>query len=49
MKELPTSYSPQLVEDKWTYFWERKGFLHADALSEKKPFCLLLPPPNVTG
>lgn len=49
MDDLPKQYNPTTVEEKWYYFWERKGFFHADPLSEKEPYCIVLPPPNVTG
>jgi len=48
-EELPKTYTPDLTEEKWYYFWERKGFFHADPLSDKPPYCIVLPPPNVTG
>ncbi|MCB1106567.1 MAG: valine--tRNA ligase [Chlamydiia bacterium] len=47
--DLPKAYSPDLVEEKWYDFWERKGLFHADPLSDKKPYCIVMPPPNVTG
>ncbi len=47
--KLPKTYSPDLVEEKWYYFWEKEGFFHADPLSDKKPYCVVMPPPNVTG
>jgi len=43
------SYNPDTTEEKWYSFWERKGFFHADPLSDKLPYCIILPPPNVTG
>jgi len=43
------SYDPDITEEKWYDFWERNGFFHADPLSEKPPYCIVLPPPNVTG
>ena len=48
-EELPKAYNPDLTEEKWYYFWERKGYFHADPLSDKPPYCVVLPPPNVTG
>jgi valyl-tRNA synthetase len=48
-EDLPKHYNPDIVEEKWYYFWERKGFFHADPLSDKEPYCIVLPPPNVTG
>ena len=49
MSSLPKSYDPKLVEDKWYAFWEKNGFFKADASSSKKPYCIVIPPPNVTG
>lgn len=47
--ELPKAFCPDLVEGKWGDFWERKGFFHADPLSDKEPYSIVMPPPNVTG
>ncbi len=49
MSELPKAYDPKLVEDKWYSFWEKGGYFGADPLSKKEPFCIVIPPPNVTG
>ncbi len=49
MQELPKSYTPQDVEDKWYLFWESNGFFHASPDSGKKPYTIVIPPPNVTG
>ncbi|MBM3249544.1 MAG: valine--tRNA ligase [Candidatus Omnitrophica bacterium] len=49
MNEIPTRYNPKETEDKWYKFWEEKGFFAAGANPEKKPFCIVIPPPNVTG
>jgi len=49
MQELPKSYAPQDVEDKWYQFWESNGFFHATPDSGKKPYTIVIPPPNVTG
>jgi valyl-tRNA synthetase len=46
---LPKAYDPKKVEDKWYKFWLENGFFHADPHSQKKPFTIILPPPNVTG
>lgn len=48
-QELPKSYSPTEVEHAWYTFWEKKGLFAADPLSPKPPYCIVLPPPNVTG
>ena len=49
MEEFPKAYSPQDVEDKWYKYWEQNGFFKADSSSSKKPYTIVIPPPNVTG
>lgn len=49
MKELPKAFDPKLVEEKWYSFWEKGGYFTADPHSKKEPFCIVIPPPNVTG
>lgn len=49
MKHLPKEYDPSLVEEKWYAFWKENHFFQADPNSDKPPFCIILPPPNVTG
>jgi valyl-tRNA synthetase len=49
MSEIPSRYNPKETEDKWYRFWEEKGFFRAKANPAKKPFCIVIPPPNVTG
>ena len=46
---LPSVYNPKKVEDKWYEFWERENLFHADTNPDKKPFTIVIPPPNVTG
>lgn len=46
---IPTVYDPQSVEKKWYDFWEEQGLFHAEVDVEKKPFSIVIPPPNVTG
>ena len=46
---IDKSYNPTQVESRWYKFWTEKGFFHADEHSEKPPFCIVIPPPNVTG
>lgn len=48
MKQDKT-YDPSIVEDKWYAFWKENGFFEADNQSQKEPYCIILPPPNVTG
>ena len=47
--ELDKGYEPSRVEPKWAAFWEEKGLFHAEDESDKPPFSIVLPPPNVTG
>ncbi|NGX63558.1 MAG: Valine--tRNA ligase [Candidatus Anoxychlamydiales bacterium] len=49
MKDLDKSYDPKIVEDKCYKFWEENNFFKADNKSSKKPFSIVIPPPNVTG
>ncbi|HSE93061.1 MAG TPA: valine--tRNA ligase [Methylomirabilota bacterium] len=42
-------YEPSAVEARWYPEWERRGFFHADPASPKKPYSIVIPPPNVTG
>ena len=49
MKELPKVYEPQTVEKKIYYFWMKGGWFKGEIDPEKKPFSIVMPPPNVTG
>jgi valyl-tRNA synthetase len=46
---IPKGYSPVEVEDKWYKYWEENGLFRAEDESGKPPFCIVIPPPNVTG
>ena len=48
-RELPKVYEPQLVEEKIYRMWEEGGYFHTKAEEGKKPFTIVMPPPNVTG
>ncbi len=47
--ELPKAYDAKIVDAKWYEFWENQGFFKADPASKKPPYCIVMPPPNVTG
>ncbi len=47
--ELPDRYAPQEVEKRLYAWWAEKGYFSSQDKSTKPPFCVLLPPPNVTG
>lgn len=46
---LPKGYEPKDVEDKWYSFWLEKNYFKANENSNKPPFSMVIPPPNVTG
>src|SRR2546422_4927014 len=47
--EMATAYDPADVESRWYDLWVRRGYFHATPNSGREPFCIVLPPPNVTG
>lgn len=47
--DLPTVYDAKSTEEKMYKFWEDGGYFRADAHSNKPPFTIVIPPPNVTG
>ena len=47
--DLPTTYDAKSTEEKIYKFWEENECFKADAKSPKKPFSIVIPPPNVTG
>jgi len=47
--EIAKIYNPKQVENKWYDFWLEKNYFHADANSTKKPYTIVIPPPNVTA
>ena len=46
---IPKVYDPQSFEKKWYKFWEENKFFHAEVDKSKKPYSMVIPPPNVTG
>ena len=49
MSEIPKRYNPAEIEDKWYAYWEKHELFKADPNPKKKPFTIMMPPPNVTG
>jgi len=47
--EMPKAYEPGKVEQKWYKFWLEKGYFTPKIDPKKKPFVIIMPPPNVTG
>ena len=48
-KELAKTYDPKGIEDRLYKKWEDNGYFHAQADRSKKPFTIVMPPPNITG
>ena len=46
---IPKRYDPKSFEKKWYDYWENNGLFHAEVDKSKKPFSVVIPPPNVTG
>lgn len=46
---LPKTYDPSAVEDKWYAWWLKRGFFRGDPNRGGTPYCVVIPPPNVTG
>ncbi len=47
-REIEKIYNPRSVEDKWYARWQEKGYFHARVNPQKKPYTIVIPPPNVT-
>jgi valyl-tRNA synthetase len=47
-KEISTKYDPSEIEGKWYEYWTKQGFFHSEP-DERKPYTVVIPPPNVTG
>ena len=47
--ELPKLYDPSSVEDRIYKYWLDGGFFHAEPDPKKEPYCIVIPPPNITG
>lgn len=48
-KELNKTYDPKDIEDRLYKKWEDNGYFHAEVDHSKKPFTIVMPPPNITG
>lgn len=49
MNELSTTYSPKEVEEKWYPVWQKNGDFKPKPGKANKAYCIIMPPPNVTG
>ena len=48
-KEIPKAYDPAQAEERWYRFWEERGYFKCRVDREKRPFSIVIPPPNITG
>ncbi len=48
-RELAKTYDPREVEDRTYRFWLEGGYFHAERDPQKKPYTIVIPPPNITG
>ena len=48
MTEISSRYNPAETEDKWYKYWMDNGFFNSDP-DDREPYCIVIPPPNVTG
>ena len=48
-QELAKNYDHSAVEAKWYKKWEENGYFHAKVNPDKEPYCIVIPPPNITG
>ena len=46
---IPKVYDPAAVEKKWYAYWVEHGFFHQPVDKSRKPFSVVIPPPNITG
>jgi valyl-tRNA synthetase len=49
MSELDKTYDPGAIEKKWYAWWMERGLFHNEAGNGGTPYCIVIPPPNVTG
>jgi valyl-tRNA synthetase len=48
-KVIPKVYTPHEIEEKWYQYWLDKSYFHSEPNPEKSPYCIVIPPPNVTA
>ncbi len=48
-ESLPSCYDPSSVEEKWYRFWESRRLFHSEVDRSRKPYTIMIPPPNVTS
>ena len=48
-EELPKQYNHHAAEQRWYPYWKSQGYFHAQADTDREPYSIVMPPPNVTG
>jgi len=48
-RDLPRQYDHAAAQGRWYGFWEERGYFHSEPNPDRKPFTIVIPPPNVTG
>ena len=46
---MEKTYDPHAIEQRWYQTWEEKGWFEPDTDAQGQPYCIMIPPPNVTG
>lgn len=46
---IETNYNPSQSEEKWYQYWMEHNFFHSEVDNGREPYCIVIPPPNVTG
>ncbi len=49
LRELPNRYDHAAAQDRWYRYWEDRGYFHSEPRPDRKPYTIVIPPPNVTG
>src|SRR5437870_7182985 len=47
--EIPKQFDPRQAQKRWLEFWDQRGYFHSRPDPDREPFCIVIPPPNVTG
>src|SRR5712692_969371 len=47
--EIPKQFDPREAQKRWLQFWNERGYFHSRPDPNRKPYCIVIPPPNVTG
>ncbi|MBN2021336.1 MAG: valine--tRNA ligase [Pirellulales bacterium] len=48
-RDLPKQYDPAPAQKRWYAFWQERGYFHSEPRGDRKPYTIVIPPPNVTG